>query len=241
MGIIIAIGGGELSKRETLPLDRRIVAACGKAHPQALFVPTASYDAPGYIDTFTQVYEELGCAVDTLCLYDASLTPEEAHKRILAADLIYVGGGNTATMMAKWKETHVDDMLREAFSLGKILCGLSAGSICWFAAGHSDSQFFDNVEHPVHQWVEGLGLLPLLHCPHYNEPGRETFNEMMRGQALDGFALDNGVALALLPGGLEIWKADESAKAWLFIHEGTEIFKREWNDLTDAHRYAASV
>ncbi len=120
---------------------------------------------------------------------------EELNKKIESADIIYVGGGNTAYMMEVWQEYAVDKALMKAYKSGKVLSGLSAGSICWFIAGHSDSEFIEGRENPKHKWVKGLGIIPYLHCPHYDEPERAAFDEFYSGQIADAIAIENQVAI----------------------------------------------
>jgi dipeptidase E len=105
MGIIVAIGGGELRNFETLEIDEYIVKSTGKENPKALFIPTASGDALAYVDTFNKVYgEKLGCKTDSLLLSSENLEDKEIENKILSSDLIYVGGGNTEKMIKLWKE-----------------------------------------------------------------------------------------------------------------------------------------
>lgn len=145
MGTIVVIGGGELIELETLEIDRKVVQLTQKAKPKALFIPTASSDATGYCDTFSKVYGDiLGCETSHLLLVSQTYTHDEITDLITAADLIYVGGGNTRKMLEIWKNTGVDTLLKEAYSSGTVLAGLSAGSICWFEYGHSDSEAFDD-------------------------------------------------------------------------------------------------
>ncbi|MFA5561240.1 MAG: peptidase E [Eubacteriales bacterium] len=217
MGQIVAIGGGDLGRGETLAIDRYIVSLCGKGNPRLLFLPTASRDSPGYIEAVRRVYGHLGCRVETLCLYEGVFERGEIRDRMLSADLIYVGGGDTAGMMAVWAAHGVDHCLRAAYRRGVVLSGLSAGSICYFEAGYSDSEFHrPAVRLPQYGWVRGLGLIPLLHCPHFDEPERAGFAACMRGQRRAGVALENGVALVWEHGRGHIIKSDPRKKAYRF-------------------------
>lgn len=142
------------------------------------------------------------------------------------SDIIYVGGGNTENMMEKWREYQVDEYLKMAYEKGVVLSGISAGSICWFIAGHSDSRQNDDAD-DVHIWVKGLGIIPYFHCPHYNEKGRDTFNDFMIGQKIDGIALEDNVALVFKDGEYSIIKSDESMKAYRFSNDSGSILKNE--------------
>jgi dipeptidase E len=169
---IIAIGGGELKDQETLLIDQFIVKQTQKAQPRALFLPTASGDASDYVDTFNQIYGHLlGCDTRALCLTQAPSTAAMAEL-VEWADLIYVGGGNTRRMMSIWRQQGLDKLLTKAFEAGTVLCGLSAGAICWFEAGFSDSDSFESTGDWAFSRVEGLGLIPGMLCPHLDSENR---------------------------------------------------------------------
>jgi len=143
MGKIVAIGGGELRLNETLEMDRFIVDFSGKDKPKALFIPTASSDREEYIEVFENVYgNTLGCKTDVLKLIEEKTSASAIEEKILSADIIYVGGGNTAMMIDLWGKNKVDLYLKKAYENGTVLSGLSAGAICWFKFGHSDSNRF---------------------------------------------------------------------------------------------------
>jgi dipeptidase E len=93
---------------------------------------------------------------------------EHIKRKILGADIVYVGGGNTLQMMRIWRRLGVDKLLRSAWENGTVLCGISAGAICWFGSGHSDSMSFYNPKKWDYIKVRGLGLVDGIFCPHYN-------------------------------------------------------------------------
>src|SRR5690606_35502580 len=128
MGKIIALGGGELRKGATLAIEARIVELTGKARPRALFIPTASGGPENYVETFHAQYgDQLGCETDTLYLPAKRPAPDVIAEKIEAADLNYVGGGNTLRMMKLWRRLGVDALLRQAHARGTVLSGISAG------------------------------------------------------------------------------------------------------------------
>lgn len=214
MGRIIAIGGGELREHETLPIDKHIVKLTNKQNPIALFIPTASYEPEGYIETFNKVYGEiLGCKTDTLYLLNGELSDNEIKEKILRADIIYVGGGDTINMLSVWRSKKVDEYLKEAYLNDVILCGLSAGSICWFTYGHSEI----SVDPAEFIKLEGLGFIDAIHCPHYNEKERQKdFNKMMETTFVTGIALEDNCAIEFYQNQYRLIKADTQANAYTF-------------------------
>jgi peptidase E len=93
---------------------------------------------------------------------------ERVREKIFSTDVIYVGGGNTPHMMRIWRRRGVDRLLLSAYKRGTVLSGISAGAICWFESGHSDSMSFYNPRKWEYINVKGLGLIKGIHCPHYN-------------------------------------------------------------------------
>ena len=170
---IVAIGGGELKDRKTLEFDRFIVGLTGIRRPRALFIPTASGDSPSYCETFDRIYGRLlGCRIDSLRLVAHPVERAKAGEKILRADLIYVGGGNTLRMMRLWRKLGIDRLLKKAGANGSILSGLSAGAICWYEWGHSDSRAYSGKSGWSFIRVRGLGLIPGIFCPHLDSEHR---------------------------------------------------------------------
>lgn len=194
---IFAIGGGEISELETIEIDREIIKATGKVSPKVLFIPTASQDSLEYIEAFNHLYgSELGCQIDCLKLFEDNITSEEARERILSSDIVYVGGGNTKMMMDTWSFYHIDEHLKEAYEQEIVLCGLSAGAICWFTRGQSDTQQYEPGNLNNFIVVDGLGIIDAVVCPHYNEITRDVdFNFRVERTTGVGIALDNNAAI----------------------------------------------
>ena len=233
MGKIVAIGGGDLSTMATEPIDRTIIELSGKRSPHALFIPTASSDSVEYWETFDRAYRvAYGCDTDVLYLLGATPDPSEVARKIEGADIIYVGGGNTLKMMRRWRRLGVDSLLREAHKRGSVLCGVSAGAICWFDSGHSDSMSFYNSDDWDYIAVTGMGLVKGLACPHYNGetdgvPRRESFHNMVRKKGGIGVAIDNDCAIAFVDNGYKVLSAAQDAAAYtLFVKDG-EVVERK--------------
>lgn len=188
---IVAMGGGGFSMEPDNPLlDDYVLSLTGKDWPSICFLPTASGDAEGYIDRFHTAFAERA-ETTVLQLFRRSVADLEAF--VAQQDVVYVGGGNTANLLAVWCVHGLDLILRRAWQRGTILCGLSAGALCWFEGGVTDS--FGEGLAPLR---DGLGFLPGSFCPHYDgEPlRRPTYERLVReGELAAGWAADDGVAL----------------------------------------------
>ncbi len=215
---IIAIGGGSLKKKQTLPIDRAIVKLTGKKHPRALFIPTASNDDQEYCESFDRVYGELlGCRTDHLLLYRKPADRAAAAKKIASADLIYVGGGNTLRMMRIWRRLGVDKMLIKAGRRGAVLAGLSAGAICWHEWGHSDSRAYSGKKNWSYIKVRSLGLRKGLYCPHLDGEKRHTsFRNMVIKERMTGIACDNFAAIHYDAAGARCLTARKNARVHMY-------------------------
>ena len=156
-------------------LDDFLVGLTGRGRPRVCLVPTASGDAPDFIARFHGAFDGRAEA-SHLGLFDRTVVDLRAF--VLAQDVVYVGGGNTANMLAVWRVHGLDSILVEAWRAGVVLAGLSAGAICWFEAGVTDS--FGPSLGPLR---DGLGLLPGSMCPHYDgEPlRRPTYQRLVGG------------------------------------------------------------
>ena len=223
---IVAIGGGELRTLETTEIDKRIIALTGKRRPTALFIPTASGDAAGYVETFEACYgKEFGCQTRTLNLIQNPPAFEQMAALVLDSDLIYAGGGNTYRMMKIWRRLGLDSVLAEAASRGIVLSGLSAGAICWFKYGHSDSRSFSNNVEWNYIRVSGLGLINAVYCPHYHSENREdTFSQMIAKRGGIGIACDNNAAIEIVGDHYRVLTSAPNAKAYkLFKRNGRVV------------------
>ena len=190
-------GGGFSSEPDNPLLDEFILGLArvnrGRERPRVCFIGTASGDSPVYIANFYAAYARRSEA-NHLPLFQRTIKDIEGF--ILDQDVIYVGGGNTENMMAIWRLHGVDRALRRAWDDGIVLTGLSAGSLCWFETGTTDS-----FGPQLAVLSAGLGLIPGSHSPHYDgEPTRRPFYQrLVREGALPaGFAADDGAALVFL-------------------------------------------
>jgi dipeptidase E len=188
---IIAMGGGGFSSTpDDRRLDRYVLESTGLERPKICFIPTASGDALHYIERFYNTFGTLACTPAHLALFDPPCA--DLRSFIFEHDAVYVGGGNTKNMLALWREWSLDGILREAYDSGIVLSGLSAGSICWFDAGVTDS-----IPGPLTP-LQCLGFLSGSNCPHYDVEleRRPAFHRLVTEGALPaGIATDDGVAL----------------------------------------------
>jgi peptidase E len=188
---IVAMGGGGFSKEPRNPLlDEFIFGLSGKRLPKICFLATASADSEVYIERFYRAMRRHKCKASHLPLFHRTESDPAAF--LAQQDVIYVGGGNTANMLAVWRIHGVDRALRAAWRQGIILAGISAGANCWFEACSTDS--FG----PLAPLRDGLGLLAGSVCPHYHgeKQRRPTLLRFIaNGQLPDGFALDDCAAV----------------------------------------------
>lgn len=220
---IIAIGGGDFKANKTLSIDREIVRTANTQHPRLLFVPTASHDDLAYAKAITKHFSDLGCTVETLLLWKERPDHLELAARFDTADIIYVGGGNTLKMMNRWRKLGVDKLLTHARERGVVLSGVSAGSICWFSYGSSDSRK-DKDPDADYVKVAGLGFINALHCPHYDSElaRRASLQQMMRKfKDIVAIALDDCAALQVVDDTYRILSNHERAHGYkIYWHNG---------------------
>ncbi|MBQ6553239.1 MAG: peptidase E [Clostridia bacterium] len=223
---IVALGGGAVD--ENSAVDKFIVEFSGKERPRFLFLPTASGDGGHYINAVKRCYKRLGCATDALCLVRAKYSGDELDARVSAADIIYVGGGDPLRMMTVWERVGILPLLKAAAERGAVMCGISAGAMCWFASGYSDRDYYDaSVSAPAYRLIDGLGFIPAVCCPHYDEEGRDSFDVACGSFGLPGIALENDAALVFDGSAYRLLKNDERKRGWLFSRENGSVIKTE--------------
>jgi dipeptidase E len=183
-------GGGFSNETHSSLLDRYILSLTAKKKPRVCFLPTASGDSPEYVERFYRAFKKLGVSASHVSLFQAARLP--ATKLLEDQDIIYVGGGNTRNMLVLWKEWGVDSALRKAYASGTILAGTSAGAICWFEQGLTDSNPGGYTAMNAMGWLKGS------FSPHFDsEPlRRPMYRNLIRlGKMKAGYAVDDGVAL----------------------------------------------
>jgi dipeptidase E len=197
-GQIIAMGGGGFTMEPDNPLlDRYVLEATGKERPKVCFVPTAAGDAAGYVDRFAEAFPEELCERTWLSLFSRKI--DDLAGFLAEQDLVYVGGGNTVNLLAVWRAQGLDKVLPEVLAAGTIFCGVSAGALCWFERGITDSYGPD-----LKPLTNGLGLLAGAFSPHYDSDWRrpDEFDDFVRAYGGPALAAEDGVALHFSDGEL---------------------------------------
>jgi peptidase E len=183
----IACIGGD-SEEHAAQLLRYLLETAGKEQPSLLFVPTAQGDRQELIDNFCR-YVSPFARVSVLTTFP--WPPANLRELVLSQDVIFVSGGNTANMLAIWRVHGIDRLMREAWDGGILLSGVSAGMICWFECGVTDS-FGAQLES-----TEGLAFLLGSACPHYDseDQRRPRYRELIEGGLPAGLAVDDDVVV----------------------------------------------
>lgn len=192
-------GGGFYSEGKDSRLDDWLVSLVETASkPSVCFVPTACGDAAGYILEFYEAFQRRNVEASHLRLFRRDV--DDLRSFVLRQDIIYVGGGNTANMMAVWREHGLVDILEDAYDEGAIFTGPSAGGICWFDSGVTDSYGTELAP------LSGcMGFVEGSFCPHYDgEVDREPAYQSMVAESIlpGGYAADDGVGLVFEDGKL---------------------------------------
>ncbi len=171
-------------------LDDYVLGLTGAERPRVCFLPTASGDADHYVVRFYRAFGAARCDASHISLFRREQGPADIRGHLLSQDLVYVGGGSVISLLGVFAAHGIGEILREAWEAGVVLCGLSAGSLCWFAEAITGF-------HGAPRRLEGLGLLPFSNCVHYERDGprrgayRRALADGMRG----GYAAEDGAAL----------------------------------------------
>ena len=190
---IIAIGGGGFGRNPGEGIIERYILDQSKSEkPRICFIPTATGDDEGYKESYYSTFSMFNCKPVHLDFFKRTPDLEEL---IMEQDIVFVGGGNTKSMLAVWRDWGLDKLLKRAYEKGTIMCGVSAGAICWFDSGITDS------------WSSDLRLMNCLAftkgacCPHFDEEPerRPTVHRMIKDKDIsECIAIDGGCALHLI-------------------------------------------
>lgn len=218
---IVTFGGGGFSMEAGNPLlDDYVLSLTGADRPKVCFLATASGDADHYLVRFYRTFGAERCIPSHLSLFRRERgAPVDLRAFLLDQDLIYVGGGSVVSMLAVWRAHGLDLILRECWEQGVILCGLSAGSLCWYAEGVTA---FHGEPRPY----RGLGLLPWSNCVHYGDESgrREAYHAQLRRGMCPGYAVADGAALHFVGARMvDAIASRPQARAWCVGDGGDEV------------------
>lgn len=226
MGKIVAIGDGEIGRPkegggfypiETTAIDKEIIRLSGKRKPRLLFIPTASKDSEGYYNVIVKHFgKHLGCKCDVLYLLRNKPAKSAIRSKILNADIIYVGGGNTLNMLNTWKRFGIDKLLHTAYKKDIVLSGVSAGAICWFRYATSDSRPKLAKKNYGLNKISCLDFIDLTVSPHHvREPNRRpALINIMKKTYGAAVALDDCSALEIIDDKYRIVTSNGTANAY---------------------------
>ena len=214
---IIAIGGGGFSHKRDPALEDFIVSQCSQTKPKIGYIGNANGDMGLRIDRFYKRFSGFEASLSHLLKTDFE---HDANDWIKQQDIIYVGGGHTANMLDDWLKYSVADALQQAAERGTLLCGVSAGAVCWYQQALSDSS-------GILEPLPALGLLKGSCCPHYStQPQRQkAFSQHIAGgQISDGIAIDDGVAvLTQTNGSITAFSARKGAQAYFVKKQNNRV------------------
>jgi peptidase E len=221
---VVALGGGGfLMEPDNPALDRFLVSLTGKERPKVAYLGQAAAEHRDMVLAFYRAYTALGAVPSWLSLFLPHTADLEGY--LCEQDVIYVGGGNTKSMLALWREWGLDRILRTAGENGTILAGISAGALCWFESGTTDSIPGALTILPC------LGYLPGSFSPHYDgEPERRpTFQRLIAaGELPDGYAMDDGAAAHFVDGRLmEVVTSRPNARGYRVVRSGNQAVETE--------------
>ena len=192
---IVAIGGGGFGKNSSSYLiEKYILNLSAKTSPKICFIPTATGDNDSYIVRFYSIFSRLDCKPSHIEFFKRTIN---IKNHIREQDVVFVGGGNTKSMLAIWNDWGMSDLLNEAYNNGVIMSGVSAGAICWFTSGITDS------------WDNELRILPCLDfisgtcCPHYDEePSRIPYVKkiVLEKKVKNCICIEGGSAMHFIDG-----------------------------------------
>ncbi len=207
---IVAIGGGRYDDGEIINIFEYIVSLAEKKNPKVLFIPTAGRDDINGDEHIQYGFEKFGCNYDILYLTDEKRTVDDIRSVIMAADIIYVGGGDVEFMMKTWRKTGADKALIEAYNSGKVMSGYSAGAVCWFDSAYDDCG-------PDHSFVfcDCLGILPYCACPHFESKSWQSFKTAIKTRPEQGLAIENGAAFIFKDEMIGTIRGNDGGDVWI--------------------------
>ena len=218
---LVCIGGGEIPRYkngillpyETKEIDEEIVRLSNIEKPKFLFISLASSHPEEYFNGIKDVYEKLGCIVSHL---NPDKSYEEIKEDILNMDIIYIGGGNTKSLMEQLKTKGIDKLLIEAYNNGIVCSGLSAGSYCWFKYNYD--------------LIMGMDVIDAVNCVHYDQKddiAKEKLYNVVKDKNLVGYAIDNCVALEFIDDEIKVIKSKPERNAYKIVYKNNTVVEEK--------------
>ena len=215
---IICIGGGGFGRNpKQRVIEKYILEQSNVDTPNILFIPTASAEDKSYIVNYYSCFSGLDCNPSHINFFERTPRLEGVVNK---ADIIYVGGGNTKSMLAVWKEWKLDRLLKKAYNRGVVLSGVSAGAICWFETGVTDS-WASNLN-----LIDCMGILKGSCCPHYNseKDRRPSVHKFIKDKKVPFvYSIEDGAAIH--------FKDDKPYKNISFMENAKVFVVDETNDV----------
>ncbi len=195
----IAIGGGEIKNKTTLKIDEYIANLskihAGDKRANALFIGTASHDSMPYFNSFRKTYTSVfDIKAEVGLIVYGEMDIERIKLKIDNADMIYIGGGDTLFMLNKWEETGLKELILSAYKNGKIICGLSAGAICFFKTMFTDYEIMRGVS-SNYVIKDGLNIIDGVCCPHFNQRKEDFSLSFINNNLESAYCVENDCAL----------------------------------------------
>lgn len=233
---LIAIGGGDdrnpgdFPSKNVFAFDKEIIRLSGKRNPKLLFIPTATYDWEGYVEAVKKYFgSRLSCKIEVLRIVKERPSAKTIAAKIRSADIIYVGGGNTLYLIKKWKKLGIDKLLLKAAKQGTVMAGLSAGAICWFRYGTSDSRMLTDPNFKDYIRVSGLGWFNLTLSPHHSKEQKRKpalVKQISRHGGI-GLGLDDYAAIEILGDKFKIITAKPFAGALKVFKQNGKVVSQK--------------
>lgn len=228
--IIVCIGGGEIRTKQTLEIDR-FLAELAKRHageekrPLALFVGTASHDSLPYYNSFHKTYTgEFGLKTDVALSFKGTMDAAKTAAKFLAADLVYVGGGDTKFMLETWEKNGFREHIKAAYERGVPIAGLSAGAICWFDEMYTDSEIIEG-NSTSYKLMPAMGILEGTACPHYDERQKDFDEALLSGKNKKAYAFEN-LSAEVFEGGVPVKTISAGGSVYVLESANGEISKK---------------
>jgi len=218
---IVAIGGGGFGRSlGNLKIEKYIVSLVNKNVPKICFIPTASGDNDLYKLNFYRAFSKLNCETSHIDFFSRT---EDIEEKILSQDVVYVGGGNTKSMLAVWRDWNLHLILKKAYDKGIIMSGVSAGAICWFEKGITDS-YAKKLE-----ILDCLGFVRGIACPHFDEEKeREPYvNDLIKNDIINScICIEGYSALHINQNGFKTINFGDNKQCFKLFKQDSKIIKK---------------